>query len=464
MPAGGSAALPAPDRPGSPIHRPGYGPQRNVRRSGGLLEATMTTPFHRVPVPEPSLLLRLTRRTPPGAALAALINRLALADRVTDVTEADIAAIVGQLGVDPRLRNETRLRALYTTFLARCLEDRQLDDTDLAELEHLRTLFRLSDASVRRAHQTAASEVYGRTVGEAIADGRLTPEERRFLDELRERLELPDDVAQRIYEDAARDRLRSALRDATNDDRLSDDEHEALQAMARNLGVAIDPAMLGRETYQRLRLYWHIENGALPERACPLRLGDEERCVARRRALWWEVHRPDRPGGNHPRDLATAIFLRPAAVPRRLSVGTPARRIDIGRLYLTTARLVFLGRDRGLHLPLRLMDAFRPYADGLEILGREGAATFFAIDRDLDLFALTLARVLKDAERQPGSTLKAEPRADSRRPGTDSARGAEREADSAPTAERAGGPTRSQTPRPFGGSSRRKTPDNATNP
>lgn len=352
----------------------------------------MAEPFRPMPVPDVPLWRRVSRRPLPGGSLAALLNLLAAAKDVGEVTEADLARIVAKHRHDPRVWSEPRLRTLYAEFLARCLADSRLDEHELRSLEHLRRLFRLNDHAVERAHAAGLREAYRREV----ADGRLGEQERAFLEELERRLKLPHHVARRIYEDEARGRLRAALNEAVRDERLTDEEHADLVAMAANLGVSLAADELSRRSYERLRLYWIIENGELHGLPCLPRLAAGEKCVAVRRGAWWEAGKANGTVPPDPLVTARAVHLRPATVRRRLTGVDSGRRLDRGRVYLTTRRVLFIGRMRTLNLSLRHIVGLRPFADGVELELLEGTPPFLAMRRDVDLFALLLARVLRD--------------------------------------------------------------------
>ncbi len=355
----------------------------------------MAEPFRSIALEQPPMWRKLVRREAASLAFAELVNLLAGASDVTTVTERDVARIVEKHGRDPRLASEIRLRGLYADFLSHCLADGQLDEREIAALEHLRRLLRLSDAAVERAHTTVAHSVYGREVARAVEDGRVTAEERAFLAELERRLRVPAEVAHRIYRQEARRRLDAALQAAARDELLSDEEDAELRAMARSLDLEISADARTRGGYDRLRLYWLIENDELRAIACLAPLAPGEICVARRRAAWWEAGRANGTVGHDPQAAARAVYLRPASVRRRLLGVPPARRLDGGRLYLTSRRILFIGRTRSFQIALRHVVGYRPFADGVEIHAQQEPPPFLAFETDVDLFALLVGRLLR---------------------------------------------------------------------
>lgn len=357
----------------------------------------MADPFRTVALAETPIWRKLVRRDADALAFSELVNLFAGAPDVTAVTERDVARIVQRHGRDPRLGPEARLRGLYADFLAHCLLDGHLDERELAALEHMRKLLRLGDSAVERAHMSVAYAVYGREVARAVEDGRVTDEERAFLAELEQRLRVPPDVAQRIYRQEARRRLDAALQEAARDELLSDEEDAELRTMARSLDIELSADARTRRAYDRLRLYWLIENGELTPIACLARLARGEICVGRRRAEWWEAGRANGTVGHDARAIARAVHLRPASVRRRLLGVQASRRLDAGRLYLTDRRLIFIGRSRSFQVALRHVTGYRPFADGIEVHTHQEPPPFLAFEKDVDLFALLLGRSLRQA-------------------------------------------------------------------
>lgn len=358
----------------------------------------MVEPFRTVPVPRRTLLDRLLQRPAAEQALAELTNLLAHTGDVTTVGPRNLDALRDRHGVDPRIVHAPQLRRLYREFLEYCLADRHLSESELEALGHLRALFRLPDSVVRRVHEETARQVYGATVNEAVADGRITAEERLFLHELQQRLTLPPAIAQRIIDDAAHGRLRAALASAADDDRLSDREHDELRAMARNMGAVLRLADEDRAHYDRLRLYWAIENTRPEGVPCDIELAPGELCLDVRDVRWHEGLPPDarRYGSRSPAAAATAIFLRPLSVGKRRLPVDAARRADTGVLSLTTRRIEFRGAARTVLVRLTDLSGMRPFANGVELLPAKGGALFAELERDVDLFALRLHRALRD--------------------------------------------------------------------
>ncbi len=143
-------------------------------------------------------LFRRFRRDPVGSAFDEILDGLAAAERVRDVSGDDIAAVARRWGVTLEGRMSSRTIAFYRDFLRHCLDDHKLTDDELADLDHLHRSLRLADDEVELAHRIVAREIYSRNVDEVLADANIDADERAFLSRLRETLGLSRNVAENI--------------------------------------------------------------------------------------------------------------------------------------------------------------------------------------------------------------------------------------------------------------------------
>jgi hypothetical protein len=171
----------------------------------------MDSPFHPVTRVRPTLLQRLFGRQPPANALVTLIDRLRTADSVQAVRDAELDALGREYRIDIRTTFHHDLTGLYREYLVYCLTDRHLSNDELADLEHLRSLFSLDAAAIDAVHRTVARQLYLKSVDEVLADGAVSSEERAFLQRLRKDLAIPEAIADNML-DVKRSQLEAKSR------------------------------------------------------------------------------------------------------------------------------------------------------------------------------------------------------------------------------------------------------------
>jgi flavin-binding protein dodecin len=145
-------------------------------------------------------------------AAAAVECLFAGARRVTEVSQADIAAACGAVGVDSATRLRKEFKPLYGRYLDHCFEDRELSSEESENLEHLQRILELDDGDVAGVQDDVAISVYGSAVADVLQDLQIDPDEAAFLARLREELRLPASKAERILDDG-RFEARSRARD-----------------------------------------------------------------------------------------------------------------------------------------------------------------------------------------------------------------------------------------------------------
>lgn len=365
----------------------------------------MAAPFVPQPAVLPNRVQRWIGREPKKNAVVDIRNLLAQAQRVSGLRETDIRAVSETYDVDPCRTFPAELEAIYGEFLSHCLKDKVLSAEELSDLRHLKRLFGLSDVTVERVHERVVGEVYQEGVAEAVADDRLSADERTFLARVQTELRLAEHVRERITTRPPRPKLEAALGVAPPDEPLSDEEKTELEALAHSFGAELDPAGASQATLDRWRRYWLVENADLPQAPAGIQLHSGEICYARRQVYWYALRAlsdRERYGGASAW-MAVAAGLSPtapSALPRPIE-DKAMRMTGSGWVFLTNRRLSLMGRNENVELPLSKIRHFVPWSNGIEVQTGRRRGAFLEFDADVDLFALTLRRALREAPDRP---------------------------------------------------------------
>lgn len=365
--------------------------------------STAITPrsaFHPIELKAPNFLHRWLGLTVKRNVVAEVNNLLATRP-VREVSADDVQRLATAYKVDPHRKFATELKALYQQQLRHCLIDRRISEEEFRELQHLKQILAISDREISRIHEEVLGEVYQGEVEKVMTDGRVSEEEKRFLRKLEEEIRLPKVYAERIYAQKAHEKLQKRLSAAVEDERVSPEEEAELQAMARSFGVQIEMDTATRAQLQRYRLYWKIENGDLAAVEVDINLQRGETCYFTAPMEWYEmrtVTRSIRYGGPSARiRLAKGIYYRVGSVQVQRVSEDVMKLIDTGTIYLTNKRLVFMGAKKNSTTRLNKILDFTPYSNGVEIQKDSGKSPFLGMTSDIDLFALTLDRCLRDS-------------------------------------------------------------------
>jgi len=164
----------------------------------------MAEPFNVSEAADEGLIGRVFGSRARGAATRDIESLLASAQRVTEVSAADVKTAGVSHAVDVIRHLRAPCLGLYRRYLEHCFVDRRLTDDEVEDLAHLREIFCLEESACAPLHDEVAIALYGAAVDEALADRRLEPEEEEFLARLRENLRLEEETAQQAQEAATR--------------------------------------------------------------------------------------------------------------------------------------------------------------------------------------------------------------------------------------------------------------------
>ncbi|HJZ12080.1 MAG TPA: hypothetical protein VJ521_08015, partial [Acidobacteriota bacterium] len=259
-------------------------------------------------------------------------------------------------------------------------------------LQRLKIMFGLTDASIARVHNQVVRRLYRKSLEQVLSDKKWDPSRKAFLRSVEERLKLPANVADRIRRDKISDWVGSAFVKALSDERLSPEEDKELEILANHLGVELEFDEKTKNRLDRYRLYWLIDNGEIPviETAIPLR--KNEKCYFAADARWCElrtVTRKARYGAPGMQQSEQQSHIQSKTFQEIVP-------IEEGRVYLTSKRVFFYGPKKQRSILLSHIQDFVPMDNGIHIHRKTGASPFIELELGIDIFALILARRLRD--------------------------------------------------------------------
>lgn len=362
----------------------------------------MAKPFKERELTKPNLLQRFLKRIPTENASIEVSNLLAQATNLLDVKVDEVGSILGRYPASVSKKVSAQFEEFLTSFVSHCLADRQFSDEEIESIAHLKNLLGISDAQLARIRQDAARDAFRLSVEDALKDGKLSDEEKAFLSNLEKNLGLATNEARDVYQITANSYLQKRFNEAVADERLSPEEDEQLQTLSKNLGLPLSSDNHTKNELDRFRFYWVIENGNLPAIDPGIKLQKNESCHFTTSVEYYEqrtVTRRIRYGGPTARiRIMKGVYWRMGDLAVQRVTEDVTSHVDTGNLYLTSKRLIFMGNRKNSTIRLNKVLDFTPYSNGVQVEKETGKSPIFIMERNVDLFSMMLARVLRDAE------------------------------------------------------------------
>ena len=203
-----------------------------------------------------------------------------------------------------------------------------------------------------------------------------------------------------IYPNKAEAIIINFIKGAVADQQLSPDEEAELQVLMDHLNVRPGWDEKTRAELIKYRLFWQIENDALPQLFVPLTLRSDESCRFLCDALRYEVtgNSEDHltPSDALRRKLANGTYWRNAPSGTIRLADDAWRQTEAGQLYLTNRQLIFRSSDVEIMIHLDTIADFDHYRTGIFLHRSKGKPLFFAMPTGADIFAMILGRTLRE--------------------------------------------------------------------
>lgn len=356
--------------------------------------------FQIQPLSDTSFLQQLFKQFPQENAVIELNNLLAT-KAIKTISKTEIEAIEERYNLSLHKEFKLNLEEFYAVYLNHCLADKVLNEQELSELNHLKHILELDDKSIDKLHAKLGESIYKKSFQEAVADGRLTKDEEEFLNKLENTLRLPKELAEKIASETKIAYIENYVAQIVADQRLSPAEEDELKAIANSLNINIQLNNQTKEQLRKLRLYWALENLALPAIQPDIAIQKSEVLHFRvSNVNWYEMRsvrqRVSYSGYSTSFRIAKGFYLRSGSYkPQSYSVDT-MKLIDSGTLYLTNKRIIFTGNKKNSNIRIDKILNFTPYTDGVEIGKETGKSPTLKITQNADIFCMILERLLNE--------------------------------------------------------------------
>lgn len=292
------------------------------------------------------------------------------------------------------------LQEYYAVYLNHCLEDRELNEDEYWELQHLKDLLALDDKTVSKLHMMVRETIYKQSFEEAVADGRLTPEEQTFLDKLQNTLGIPPALAEKISHETRTSFMTSHVASVIAAQQVSPAEETEMHAIASSLNI---PLVIGKADcviLDKLKRYWALEHLLLAALSTTIALQKNEQCIMMiSNVQWIEIHRVVQSvtysGYSARFKVAKEFYLKAGSYAPRNYPKEEMTLIDTGTLYFTSKRILFTGRSKNSNLRLEKILQVIPHASGVEIGKDTGRSPFLQFPERVDVFWILLERLLR---------------------------------------------------------------------
>ena len=356
--------------------------------------------FQKKKLIRPSFFQGLVGRMPKENVVVVLHN-MVCSTAVTNISQHNVQDVLSRYRAN--LRKEphlTGVKGIYKQFIRFVLADKRVSNLELKKLLHLKDLLMLRANEAKLLYEEVVVALYEKTLQDMLQDHQLDEEEKTTLRKLREALQIPDECIEKAHTAAYRDTLHGLIAGFVEDERISDEEVQEMETLVASLGIKADISEPTFAQLSRYRLYWQIENNPLPALAVDIRLQRGESCHFAVPCTWQEYKTVTRGVGFGGPVLqfkvVRGMYWRRGHYQINRVRADVLRTIDEGEVYITTKRILFVGKKNTRSLRMAQIVDFEPHQNGVELKRATGKAIFLAFEGVTDLFGMVLGRCLHE--------------------------------------------------------------------
>ena len=316
--------------------------------------------------------------------------------------EVDKISLAGILGICEKYRVELieirkDLFYLFRAYIKHSLADNRFDETEIKNLWHLREILMMTEKEVSKIIEAESSKIYKKEIGVVLKDRELDDTEKKNLERIVKELLLSDEVAESIYSQSANELFMNLVSECIFDERLTPEEEKLIDELARKLSINPDFFRKERESLERFKLYWQIENGDLPVLQANIDLQKNEVLHFHIACKLFEqrtiTERIKYAGPAAKMKVKKGIDYQDVSVKAQTLSKNVWEAIGNGTLFLTNKRIIFKSPQVTHSINLNSVIDFKDYPDGIEIQKDGGKNQFYEFSQNTELLGLMLTSI-----------------------------------------------------------------------
>lgn len=319
-----------------------------------------------------------------------------------DIKEIDfekIEEITSQYPSDYIKKNKKLLLSLLNEKLSQFYSDHELDENEINFIKTYIQLFSVNTADVDDYQNKLSIKSYSEILESFIDDDYLSDEEKRRLENVSNNLKLTSKELDIIHEEKLTPIIDRNLKKITEDERISPEEEQFFSKICENLGIKPEFDKKDRTILERYKAFWKIEHQGLEEINVNINLQKNESCYLHLNNIeWYETRKvTDRINYGGPTvrfKIMKGVYYRAGSMKVRPVSYDVLSLIDIGDVYLTSKRLIFMGEKGNKNIPYNKILDLGLYSDGFSIEKDSGKSPTLKINGDIQLIIFIFSYLL----------------------------------------------------------------------
>jgi len=359
----------------------------------------MSTTFLKKDLIQPTFFQKLFKIKPKVNSIIELNNLLSEKD-ILNLKEEDITQISNNYKINFQKTFSNDLLNFYKEHLKNSLKTNEISEKSLNELKYLEKILKLNENITKNIFDELTRNIYQNEVKKSISKGILEKKDEEKLLNMQNNLLIPNDIATNIYKENAENIIKTNLEKALSDQRFSPDEEEELNSLAKNLHIDLSFETSTRALIDKYKLFWQIDNGNIPVLTTDISLQKSESCYFCIDINWLEqrtiTKRVNYGGPSFRVKIAKGLSYRVGSISAQRVTEDVWKTIDTGKLYLTNKRVIFMGSKGNKTVTINKILDFNVYSNGIELQKDSGKSPFLEFNKDTDVFAVILGKLLID--------------------------------------------------------------------
>ena len=234
-------------------------------------------------------------------------------------------------------------------------------------------------------------DLYEKLIEIFIRDGQLSENEKEILLKVKDILGISDKDAKRLYSMIVTNFISNELKKIFEDNMVTPEEKEYIERLTKGLSIELDEKT--RKRIEDLHSVYLLMNQPLSPIPCPINLQKNEECyfeIPRAELQKWKKERVSYGGVGLSFRVAKGVRFY-TGTGRVTSSQDVLKTEDIGSIYITNKRFIFVGQKKTTSIKLDKILDFNIYEDEgmIEIKKETGPALIFRPLTDVNFFYLS---------------------------------------------------------------------------